>query len=216
MLAIAHRAPPSRAQCQGLVDLGVRVFEIDLQVLGGEIAVSHYLPVHPLLPRVRRDKWGFTTRPRLAREVGLAAAVAAVPAEAELLLDLKNDRGARAAELARLVTESDLDPARCHVSTHGWHVLPMLRERGFRTWRSVDDAAALAAVRAATPLADHAVTVRHSLLTAPVVAGLQATGLRVVAWTVNDLARARVLAGFGVDGITSDSPEVLRFAAEAD
>lgn len=214
MLAIAHRAPASAEQCARLAGLGARVFEIDLQVLGGELVVSHYLPVHPRLPRVRRDKWGFTVRPRLPREIGLAAAVAVVPAEVELLLDLKNDRGGQAAELARLVAESDLDPARCHVSTKGWQVLRMLREQGFRTWRSVGDAAALAAVRAVAPT-DHAVTVRHSLLTAAVVADLQAAGHRVMAWTVNDLARARALAGYGVDGITSDSPEVLRYVAGA-
>lgn len=213
MLAIAHRAPGTAQGCLRLAELGVRVFEIDLQVLGGEVVVSHYLPVHPRLPLVRRDRRSLTIRPRLPREIGLAAAVAAVPDEVELLLDLKNDHGARAAELAGLVAESGVDPARCHISTKGWQVLPMLRERGFRTWRSVGDAGALAAIRAGLPLPDHAVTVRHSLLTAAVVAELRAAGVQVMAWTVNDLPRARVLAGYGVDGITSDLPQVLRFVA---
>ncbi len=214
MLAIAHRAPASPEACARLAGLGVRVFEIDVQVLGEQLVVSHFLPLHPLVPRVRRDRWGFTTRPRSEREIDLSAAVAAVPAEVELLLDLKNDRGEKAAELAHAVLGAGLDPARCHVSTKGWHVLRLLREQGFRTWRSVGDAAALAAVRGAAPVPDHAVTVRHSLLSAEVVDELQSGGTQVMAWTVNDLRRARQLAAFGVDGITSDSVEVLRFAAE--
>jgi glycerophosphoryl diester phosphodiesterase len=76
------------------------------------------------------------------------------------------------------------------------------------TWRTVGDGRALGRALAG-PIPDDAVTVRHHLLNPTVVAALHATGAAVMTWTVNDLARARTLIGFGVDGITSDNPAVL-------
>lgn len=217
MLAIAHRAPASREEGARLAALGVTVFEIDVQLLGGRLVVSHYLPVHPhpSMARVRRDRWEFTTRRRAPREIDLAGALGSVPAGVEVLLDLKNDRGRHAADLAQAVVSAGLDRTRCHVATKGWQVLRLLRAEGFRTWRSVGDRSALVAVLAAAPLPDHAVTVRHTLLTPDVVSALRATGTLVMAWTVNDIRRAAELARLGIDGITSDSPRVLALVGAA-
>ena len=41
---------------------------------------------------------------------------------------------------------------------------------------------------------------------------IQARGLKVWAWTVNDTARARVLASLGVDALCTDDPELIRHA----
>jgi glycerophosphoryl diester phosphodiesterase len=101
------------------------------------------------------------------------------------------------------------------VSTKGWHTLDALRGHGYPTWRTVADAHALADVLAGPPVPDSAVTVRHRLLTAEVVAQFHAVGTPVMTWTVNDPARAAQLVGFGVDGVTSDSVEVLRQVAAA-
>jgi glycerophosphoryl diester phosphodiesterase len=54
------------------------------------------------------------------------------------------------------------------------------------------------------------ISIRHSLLTAERVADLRDRGVTMVAWTVNDYARARELIGWGVDGITSDSLVLLQ------
>ncbi len=53
----------------------------------------------------------------------------------------------------------------------------------------------------------------HRLIrSAPFVRQLHAAGASVWCWTVNDPARARRLAAFGVDGIISDNPALLRHA----
>ena len=57
-----------------------------------------------------------------------------------------------------------------------------------------------------------AVTVRHPYLTPETIERLRRDG-KVMAWTVNDPRRALELAAAGVDGITSDLPQVFRALA---
>ena len=52
-------------------------------------------------------------------------------------------------------------------------------------------------------------------LTLEAVKEAQALGLKVVVWTVNDPAAMRRMIEWGVDGIISDRPDVLRSVAEA-
>lgn len=214
-LAIAHRAPAGAAACAALAADGVGVFEIDVQEIDGTLVSSHFLPVHPRLSRLRRDRRSFTWRRRTPAEIALVEAVAAVPAGAEVLLDLKTDRGEAALELIDRLAAARPDPSRCLVSTKGWHTLDAVRAAGYRTWRTVADPTALATVLGGPALADDAVTVRHTLLTPEVIRELRAKVPAVMTWTVNDTRRARELLAAGVDGITSDSAEVLRLVVAA-
>lgn len=213
MLAIAHRTPATADRCAALAAAGATVFEIDVQAFGDDLVVSHYLPVHPRLARVRRDRARFTVRRRGRLEVALAATVESLPAGAEILLDLKVDRGPAAHALVERIVAAGPDPARCYASTKGWETLPALAAAGYRTWRTVADPAALTAALAMPAIPDDAVTVRHSLLTPEVIAALRDRGPRVMTWTVNDLGRAREVIALGVDGVTTDSPEVLRLVS---
>ena len=210
MLAIAHRTPATAQRCAALGAAGATVFEIDIQIIGEDLVVSHYLPVHPRLPRLRRDRGRFTVRRRGRMEPALAAAVEALPAGAEILLDLKADTGPAAHALVERVIANGPDPALCYVSTKGWAPLPALSTAGYRTWRTIADPAALRAALALPDLPDHAVTVRHTLLTPDVITALRERVPRVMTWTVNDVARARQVMDLGVDGVTTDSLDVLR------
>jgi glycerophosphoryl diester phosphodiesterase len=49
----------------------------------------------------------------------------------------------------------------------------------------------------------------HRYLSEPLVAQIHAAGLRVLAYTVNDPARARMLAQWGVDMICTDRIDTL-------
>ena len=55
-----------------------------------------------------------------------------------------------------------------------------------------------------------AVVIQHSLITAEVVAGLHDTGMRALAYTVNDPAQAERLIALDIDGLITDA--VDRFA----
>lgn len=50
---------------------------------------------------------------------------------------------------------------------------------------------------------------KHELVTPELVERVQALGLVVIPWTVNEEARMRELIGMGVDGIITDYPDVL-------
>ena len=50
---------------------------------------------------------------------------------------------------------------------------------------------------------------RHELLDRTLMDEFHAAGKQVFAWTVNRERRMRILADMGVDGLISDSPELL-------
>ena len=51
--------------------------------------------------------------------------------------------------------------------------------------------------------------VYHPLITPGLIASAHGVGLQVIAWTVDDRARAAELAALGVDGIVSNDPRLL-------
>jgi glycerophosphoryl diester phosphodiesterase len=50
---------------------------------------------------------------------------------------------------------------------------------------------------------------KHTLITAPLVQAVHAAGRTILTWTVNDKKTMQKLAGWGVDGIISDDPQML-------
>jgi glycerophosphoryl diester phosphodiesterase len=207
VLLVAHRTPSSRVMCEQLHEAGARVFEADVQVdRDGRLAVSHYLPVGRggLL---QRDNWRVRWHTGAAHDPRIADVDAVVPPGAAILLDLK---GRERAQLVETVVETLSDHARYRVCTSFPDELDRVRRAGFRTWRTINNGRHLAEVLGEGGLADEALTVRHTLLTASTLDRLHALVPTVVAWTVNDQARARRLRLLGVDGLTTDRMSVLR------
>lgn len=208
MLLVAHRTPPDRDACARLATAGADVFEVDVQLdRHGELVASHY---HPLrrLPWLARDNWRL--RWHAVRDPRLVEVDAAVPADGVLLLDLKARDPAARLRLMQALAEALPARERYRVCTSEPEDLARLRADGFRTWRTVGDPADLAAVLAEARLPDEAVTARHTLLDAGVVARLHERVPVVAAWTVNDARRAAELRDLGVDGVTTDRIGVLR------
>lgn len=212
-LLIAHRLPDTAAQCTALSAAGAGGFELDVQLRGGTVVVSHYLPFLQIPGWLEHDgprfRWG-GGRPRDPR---LAEAIARVPKDATIVLDPKEMRAGRRRKLAAAVTaalrELPADRPRCVVTTEAPEQLRTYRAAGIRTWRTAGSSAALAALFDAGPLADAGVAVRHTLLTPKTVTRLHDLTQTVAAWTVNDAARAQQLAAMGVDAITTDATDVL-------
>jgi hypothetical protein len=208
MLLVAHRSPGTLAQCRAVADAGATVFEVDVQIWRGRLVVSHYLPV--LRTAVRRDGWRFVRGWHERREPLLAHVAALVPPDRVVLLDLKETELGRRAELLAAVAATLPSSGRYLACTPIADDLEVLRDKGFSTWRTIGDRRQLDAVLAGERLADDAVTVNHKLLSRAVVDRLHVLSNTVVAWTVNDVRRAVWLRDNGVDGVTTDSTDVMR------
>jgi glycerophosphoryl diester phosphodiesterase len=126
-----------------------------------------------------------------------------------VLLDLKERQPDRRARLLAALIDSLPDRDRFRVCSHLADDLDEVRAAGFRTWRTARDSRELGVLLGVGRLPDEAVSVRHSLLHGEVVRRLHERTPAIVAWTVNSAARARRLREMGVDGVTTDSAEVL-------
>ena len=190
VLAIAHRTPRTAAGCARLADLGVSVFEVDVQFLAGVPVVSHYLPLLGWLPRLRHDRWHVTLRARAKAEEDLSAVVDRVPAGAAVLVDLKSEGSA--AELVALLRASARPPEGWYVSGKDPAALAVVAAAGYRTWLSLSTRPAFSgALAGRLPAGLDAVTVRHTYLDRSAVQRLAAHGPRVLAWTVQQRWRDR-------------------------
>jgi glycerophosphoryl diester phosphodiesterase len=143
----------------------------------------------------------------------LAAQVGTVPADTRILLDPKEPLTQRRDALVDDIIATLPDRSRYVVSTGSGTSLRRLREAGFETWHSMGDRPTLERVLASGRVKADAVTVRHTLLDESTVKRLHGVVDRVIAWTVNGVERAEVLARWGVDGITTDRLAVLRALA---
>jgi glycerophosphoryl diester phosphodiesterase len=107
-------------------------------------------------------------------------------------------------------------PPRMVASSQEWKALRAIREvcPEVDTYYSIDVAAKLDLFLSVSERDERprGVSCRHTLLTRETVAGLHSRGLLVVAWTVDDIERARELASWGVDGLTTH--KVAEFAGE--
>ncbi len=186
----------------------VDVVEADVWRHGRAMALHHErrLPLLPLL----YERWHV----RLARGLlNIDDLFHTVDGRAGLLLDLKSG-GARAATMLLAALDHHPRAGRVEVSSHHWGTLRRLararpdvgvyfsigRERVLQRFERLP----LDAVRPAA-----GVSIQHELLDAQRVERLKLRDLRIYAWTVRDVARARSLLEWGVDGVTCDDLSVL-------
>lgn len=209
MLLIAHRTPPTAAGCAELAAAGAGAFELDVQLIGGRLVVSHYVTLGHLPSWLEHDNWRFRLRGRPPFDRPFADVLGLVPPGCLVLLDPKLSRGADRARLTDAILAAVREPERFRVSSAAADDLDRYRSAGIRTWRTIGTRDHLRDVLTNRTLADEGVSVRQWYLTEAIVTRLHELVPTVVAWTVNDPARARRLAGFGVDGITTDSRAVL-------
>ena len=210
MLLVAHRTPPSAPACAELAAAGAQIFEVDVQIDDRDrIVASHYFPMGPF-GLFQRDNWHIRWHTRAQRDPQLAEFVDHVPADCRLLLDLKEHAPARRDRLRAALMAPSLPRERMIACGPHDADLEAYRQAGFATWRTAGTPVELAEVLAARRLPDDAVTVRHTLLTVDVLRRLHDRVPVVVAWTVNDPARANRLRELGVDGVTTDRVTVLR------
>ena len=215
MIAVAHRTPLSAAACAGLHNAGATHFELDVQLTGRGLVVSHYFALSPVTPWLEHDRWKLR-RPRdLAQDPLFADVVAVVPPTATILIDPKPARADTTRELCTRILHDVVAVDRCVVSTERDDDLTAFASAGFATWRTARSRAALQRLLT-EPFRYDGVSVRHTLLSPATCDRLRGLTPTVVAWTVNRTARAQQLLDVGITGITTDNVRVLSLVRDRD
>ena len=207
---IAHGGGNTVAGAHEYLQQGADFLEVDLWLHRGRFEARHERRVRwlPLL----FEKWYLRRVP--SARFGLDELLTeTVEHGAGIFLDLKNGGGETAALLRRVLARTGR-PRRVVASAQQWLALRSIREilPSVDAFYSIDVRAKLdlflsVADRDAKP---RGVSCRHSLLTERVVESLHRKGLLVVAWTVDDLERARELVSWGVDGLTTHNVQEMR------
>ncbi len=162
--------------------------------------------------RFSYEQW-YVSRPPRGR-YGLDELFAETASEGiGIFLDLKNGGAASAALLRRILTNSP-HPNRIVASSQQWRALRAISEMTpeVDAFYSIDVRAKLDLFLSVAERDDRprGVSCRHSLLSEALVRDLHSRGLLVVAWTVDDVERARELVSWGVDGLTTHNVEQMR------
>jgi glycerophosphoryl diester phosphodiesterase len=207
-MVVAHRAGNDLSRLRAAEDAGADVVEADVHLAGGRLEVRHLKAVGPL--PLLWDRWELHRRtgPCLQLDELLGAALP----ETRLMLDLKGVD----LRLGRLVSEAvERHGAgeRVVVCSRFWPTVDRVQAGGVRRVYSAGNRIQLAGLQ---PLlrrrtAD-GVSVRRSLLDAPLVRELRERVACVMTWPVAGLAELERLRGWGVNGLVCDHLALVRAA----
>jgi glycerophosphoryl diester phosphodiesterase len=203
---IGHRGN-SRDEIERFVERGADFVEVDLWVHHGQFESRHERALYPL--PILFEKWYLKRR---SPAFDLALALDQLAGRAWLFLDLKNGGEAVVPLVAEALRRFPAMPIAA--SGSDWGMLRALSDRV----PNVDVFYSMAVIerldlfysvvgRDARPIG---VSCRAELLTRDVVDELHEMGIRVIAWTVDQVDRARRLANWGVDAITTHRPAEVR------
>ncbi|TAL23950.1 MAG: glycerophosphodiester phosphodiesterase [Frankiales bacterium] len=212
LLAVAHRAGNDLAALRTAVELGVDVLEADVKVRGPYLEVRHSKHLRPL-PWMWDSgpdglEWTHTRVPQLQLDALLEALEVGHPT---LMLDLKGP-GRVGAKVADVIHARE-PQVPFLVCSRWWPGLDAFADRPWaRPLLTARNRAELALLRRRVrgTHQPYGVSLHPSLLTPQVVAELRDAVELVMTWGVNDLGLLRRVVDLGVNGVISDSPEVLQ------
>ena len=209
---IAHGGGNGPARARGALAAAAAFLEVDLWVRGGRLEARHERRLPGPLPFLY-ERWYLSPSPN--PPYCLDDLLLACQGRAGVFLDLKNGLG-QVPRLLRHVLAASGQGVPVVASSQNW---PLLREvkvacPQLDLYYSIDtpdrfDLFLSVLLHDSLPVG---VSCRHSLLDRRAVADFHDAGLAVVAWTVDDGERARDLARWGVDAITTNRVEEIRAA----
>jgi glycerophosphoryl diester phosphodiesterase len=209
LTTIAHRAGNNPARARAAYEAGADLIEIDVWLYRGRLEVRHTKTM-PLLPLLW-DRWSLEPgwRPRLLLENLLTA----LPADAGIMLDLKGNAPRLPAAILQALHAQPRTGLVAICSQNWSHVDAFAGEPGIAAIHSAGKPRHLqnllphlARHQGVTPAG---ISIHQRLLTPDVVADLKRVAAYVITWPINNAARARELATWGVDGITTDDITVV-------
>lgn len=210
---IAHGGGNDPAVARRALADGADFLEVDLWVRRGRFEARHERHLPGPLP-ILYERWYLRPAPRPVYR--LEELLLACHGRAGVFLDLKNAPGAAPRLVRRALAEPGGRDARVAASSTNWPLLRAVKAArpDLDLYYSVDTPAQFDLFRSVAerdPL-PAGVSCRHSLLSERAIARFHEDGLAVVAWTVDGAERARALARWGVDAITTNRAAAMRDA----
>lgn len=208
LLAVAHRAGNSLAALQAAADAGADVVEADVHAASGRLEMRHSKSLGPLPWRWDRRPWELTRTS--AVQLQLAELLDALHPEAALMLDLKGVGSVGRRTVEALHVRSPARPvlvcSRWWPSVEPFAAAPWARQ--VLTARSRAELVRLRR-RVRRGSAPHGVSVHSSLLSRGVVAELRDRVELVLTWPIDDLDGVDRVVDLGVNGVITNSAQVL-------
>jgi glycerophosphoryl diester phosphodiesterase len=202
LLVVGHNAGDDLASAADAVAFGVGAVEIDVRDVDGELSASHDRPFPFLGELAFRG-------PSLSRSWQIASLRPTV------LLHFKDHSDRFVAKVAQFLAQRP--PRRLVIQASSVATLASVQRRIPQAERLllIFNGAQLARVRRSRSLGDVAdgLSVRESLVTPGVQEWARSRGIRLFAWTVNDLPRLQELIRHGLDGVMTDNLDLMRSVA---
>jgi hypothetical protein len=202
---VAHRAGNRLADLRAAERLKPTLVEADVRLYRGRLEVRHLKTAGPI--PILWDRWRLQAswRPQLC----LGELLAATAPETQLLLDLKGPRKRLAEGVVHALTPY-LPERRFTVSARWWRLLEPFADTPVRRVYSIGSARQLRlALRRFANHALEGVSIHERLADRETITALREIADVVMAWPVNESARARALLRFGVDGLITDDAAAL-------
>jgi glycerophosphoryl diester phosphodiesterase len=204
---VAHRAGNTPGRLREAHDLGVDVIEADVHLWGGRLEVRHMKRLGPLQMYWDRRKLyrGDFEVPRLERLLDVTRP------DVRLLLDLKGVDPRLPGALERLLRTRAPDRA-VSLCSRNWRLLARFRSMDqIDVMHSVGNRRQLRRVRPLMAAGEvNAISINQRLLTPTVAAELASQLSRVWVWTVNSVPDMQRLRAWGIGGLITDNPAVLK------
>jgi glycerophosphoryl diester phosphodiesterase len=210
-LVIAHGAGNSVASASAALVAQADYVEVDLWAYRGSFESRHERRFPFRIPLLY-EKWYLSLPRRLST---LETVLTACGTGTGVFLDLKSG-GAGTARLVAATFRAGPPGQRMAASSQSWEALRAVAREvpAVDVFYSVDVAAKLDLLFSVVrrDRVAKGTSCRHTLLTQATVERLHDAGLAVIAWTVDDADRARELARWGVDAITTHEVAAVRAA----
>ena len=205
---VAHRSGNSLSALKSAETLGIQTIEADIHLHRGRLEVRHLKTLGPI--PILWDRWKLANP--FARRLVVSELLEALGPLTELMLDLKGrDRRLAAGVLEALGPRLAAGPG-VTICARSWPLLEPFRNlQHVRVVYSVGSLRQLERLRLrVTGTRLHGVSIHERLLDSRRVGELRELADVILTWPVNTVERAQELVGYGVDGLISDRPAVVR------
>lgn len=207
-LVIAHRAGNELHEAKAAFAAGADLIETDIWRYRKRLELRHIKTMGPV--PLLWDRWelhrGWGPRFQLAHLLD------DLPVSARLFLDLKGTDTQLPLDIVAYIREKQPE-RRIILCGRTWAQLDRVaEEQDVTIFYSVGSDEELAAIWSRLDRMEHpAISINKRYLNAESVARFKERDVTIVTWTVNTFAEAKALHALGVDGFTTDNPELIRW-----